>query len=83
MQPKQTAPIPPLTGQHAYGLHCPVCRAFIPIDMADLLHKNDIACLCCGLRLTINKTLSKPALDALAKVERAMQEVKETETFSR
>lgn len=66
-----------------HGLNCPVCRTFIPVDMFDLLHKNDIACPGCGLRLTINKTQSKQALDALAKVEQAVRKVRETETFTR
>lgn len=64
-----------------HGLNCPVCQAFIATSMTDLLHKGHLDCPGCGLRLTINRTQSKQALEALAKVEKSIQNLRETETF--
>lgn len=67
--------------QQVSGMNCPVCQKFIPISIEQLLHDGSIFCPHCGLQLSINRTESRHALDALAKVEDAMKKVKETETF--
>lgn len=70
-------------GQQTSGMKCPLCQGFIPISIYQLLHENGIMCPHCGLSMTINKTQSKKALDALAKVEAATRKVRETEIFKR
>lgn len=71
----------PLHGQRPYGMHCPICRGFMPVSIHDLIYKNGIECPHCGLQLTINKMQSKRALDALKKIEQACDRVDETRTF--
>lgn len=78
-----TAPRQPLAGPRISGMNCPICQNFIPISISQLLYDGGIMCPHCGLRMTINQSLSRRALDALRKVENATRRVKETETFKR
>lgn len=55
------------------GMNCPVCNAFIPISIYELLYNGAIACPSCGVSFTINRALSKPAMIALEKVVNATQ----------
>lgn len=71
----------PTTTTPTNGMSCPVCTLFIPIHFQQLLHDNGVQCPHCGLSMTINRAQSKLALDALAKVEAAIQNVRKTETF--
>jgi len=84
---QKTNPTPPATQQVAAsrisGMNCPVCQNFIPISVHQLLHEGGIMCPHCGLSMTINKSQSKRALDALEKVEEATKRVKDTENFKR
>ena len=73
----------PSSAQRPSGMSCPVCNGFIPISIFQLLHDGAIACPHCGLSLTINRSLSQPAIDALKKVEKATDQVRKTENFKR
>lgn len=53
------------------GLPCPVCQGFIPTSMQQIITDSAIICPHCGLRLTINRQLSRPAIEALKKVQQA------------
>lgn len=67
----------------AQGMQCPVCSEFIPISIYQLLHEGSITCPHCELTMTINKTQSQKALEALKKVEEATKRVRDTEKFTR
>lgn len=83
MQRSTAAPSVQPTGQRANGMNCPVCRMFIPISISHLLYDGGITCPHCGLMMTVNRSQSKQALDALKKVEDATRKVRETESFKR
>lgn len=70
-------------GQRVSGMDCPACRMFIPISISQLLYDGGIMCPHCGLMMTINKSQSRQALEALKKVEDAAKRVRETESFRR
>lgn len=70
-------------GQHVNGMNCPVCQMFIPISVSQLLYDGEIMCPYCGLTMTINKSQSNQALDALKKLEDATTKLRETESFKR
>lgn len=76
-------PVKPGAAQRVSGMNCPVCQMFIPISIPQLLYEGGIMCPHCGLMMTINKSQSKQALDALKKVEDATKKVKESQTFKR
>lgn len=83
MQRPTTAPAEPQSVQRVSGMDCPVCRKFIPISIPQLLYDGGIMCPHCGLMMTINKSLSRKALEALKKVEDATKKLRETESFKR
>ena len=82
-QKKQPYIMQPSVAQQPSGMNCPVCEGFISISIFQLLHDGAIACPHCGLSLTINRSLSQPAIDALKKVEKATDQVRKTENFKR
>lgn len=69
--------------QQPSGMPCPVCRGFIPVSIYQLLHDGTVICPHCGLSLTVNRPHSQPAMEALKKVEGAINRVRETEKFKR
>lgn len=73
----------PMPGMRVSGMDCPVCKQFIPVSIQQLLFEGSISCPHCGLSLTINRTQSKQALDALQKVQDAVCHLRETEKFRR
>lgn len=75
--PEQTA------GQRVSGLNCPDCMMFMPVSISQLLYDGGVTCPHCGLTMTINKSQSRQALDALKKVEDATKRVRDTESFRR
>ncbi|MEG1498193.1 MAG: hypothetical protein RRX93_01195 [Bacteroidales bacterium] len=82
MQTKiQTPPLQNSVPPQISGMNCPVCKGFIPISIYQLLHDTNIICPHCSLSLSINHTLSQPAMDALKKVEEANNRVRKTENF--
>lgn len=83
MQKPTTVPSGQQAGQRVSGMNCPVCQMFVPISISQLLYDGGIMCPHCGLMMTINKSQSRRALDALKKVEDATKKVRETESFKR
>lgn len=73
----------PTATQQPSGMSCPICKCFIPISIYQLLHDGAITCPHCGLSLTINRSVSQSAMNALKKVENAVSRVRETEKFKR
>ena len=53
------------------GMKCPKCGAFIRTSIFQLLTTNALVCPSCHLRLNIDRMKSKPAFDALRKVQAA------------
>ena len=56
---------------HQAGMKCPKCGAFIRTSIFQLLTTNALVCPSCHLRLNIDRMKSKPAFDALRKVQAA------------
>lgn len=85
MMESSTTTVPPErpAGQRVSGMNCPACRMFIPISASQLLYDGGITCPHCGLTMTVDKSQSRQALDALKKVEEAARKVRETESFKR
>ena len=56
------------------GIDCPQCgtRILTSIDM--ILGREPIECVQCGLKLNINQEASKPALESLKKLDRAIKD---------
>lgn len=83
MQPVLSQPAKSQTAatQQPSGMPCPVCQGFIPISIYQLLHDGAVTCPHCGLSLTVNRSHSQPAMDALKKVEGAISRVREAEKF--
>lgn len=73
----------PSTNQHVNGLECPVCKAFIPVSVSRLLQESCVVCPACGLRLTINKSQSRKAMEALEKIDAAVRNLRDKESFKR
>lgn len=73
----------PAATQQPSGMSCPICKRFIPISIYQLLHDGAIICPHCELTLTINRSVSQPAMNALKNVESAVSKVRETEKFKR
>lgn len=65
------------------GLNCPQCGEFIETTVFQLLTSHSLLCPHCRLRLTIDRYKSKPALDALRKVQLAQDNLKKKSKFNR
>lgn len=76
-QPEQTP------DQRGSGMNCPICMKFIPLSIFQLLNEGGVTCPHCGQMMTIDKLQSRPALEALKKLEKARKKLRETESFKR
>lgn len=65
------------------GLKCPQCGTFIETSIFQLLTSNALVCPACHLRLRIDKMKSRPAFDALRKVQLAQKNLEEKSHFNR
>lgn len=74
-------------GSHAQqqraGLKCRQCGTFIETSIFQLLTTNALVCPSCHLRLKIDRMKSKPAFDALRKVQWAQKNLEEKSKFRR
>ena len=61
------------------GLYCPVCEGFIPVTIQQLLFGDEILCPDCGY--SYKKGHSEAALEALRKVEEAIENLRKTGNF--
>ena len=62
---------------------CPQCGTFIETSIFQLLTTNALVCPSCHLRLKIDRMKSKPAFDALRKVQWAQKNLEEKSKFRR
>jgi len=60
------------------GIDCPECgtRILTSIDM--ILSREPISCVKCGLTLKVQQEESKPALESLQKLDRAIKKAEES-----
>ncbi len=70
-------------GQCEAGMKCPKCGAFIRTSIFQLLTTNALVCPSCHLRLNIDRMKSKPAFDALRKVQAAKDNLEKKSHFNR
>jgi transcription initiation factor IIE alpha subunit len=56
------------------GLNCPQCGIRIHFSIEALLMNPAVTCTGCGLELTIDRSESRPALDALQKLYEGIRE---------
>ena len=71
------------SAQRQSGMSCPVCNGFIPISIFQLLHDEAVTCPHCGLSLTVNRSQSQQAMDALKRLDKAMSKVRDEENLKR
>ena len=57
------------------GFKCPDCDGWINITIYEIIKGAAIVCPHCGLVLTIDKTKSNSAIDALRKVQKAQEKL--------
>ena len=57
------------------GMKCPQCGAFIETNIFELLTMQALECPDCHLKLNIDRTTSRSAMDALRKVQQAREEL--------
>lgn len=68
--------------QRRTGLNCPQCNTFIETTILQLLTSSALICPACRLRLNIDRMKSKPAFDALHKVQMAQKNLEEKSKFN-
>jgi predicted RNA-binding Zn-ribbon protein involved in translation (DUF1610 family) len=61
------------------GLPCPKCATVIPLKAEDLLFSIRFVCPNCGLAISLDRSESREALDALEEFYYAMEEIKARE----
>lgn len=64
------------------GLNCPQCGKFIETSIFQLLTSSVLYCPSCHLRLVIDRMKSKPAFDALRKVQMAQENLEKKSKFN-
>lgn len=65
------------------GLKCPQCGEFINTSIFELITSRGLQCPSCHLQLTIDRTKSKPAIEALRKVKQAQDNLEKNSHFNR
>lgn len=65
------------------GLGCPQCGTFIETTIYQLLTEQGLTCPGCHLRLNIDHTKSRPAFEALRKVQQAQKNLEEKSKFNK
>lgn len=68
--------------QQKAGMKCPQCGAFIETSIFELLTSNALTCPSYHLRLSIDRMKSKPAFDALRKVQNAQLDLEKKSKFN-
>ena len=63
------------------GMHCPVCNGFIPVKPQQLMSRDEILCPDCGYSILPHGGQSAAALEALRKVEEAIENLRKTGNF--
>ncbi len=55
------------------GVPCPKCKSRIEIKLEELLTRSYFRCKACGLELTLNRFQSRESLEALEKLQGAIE----------
>ncbi len=55
------------------GLNCPECSFKITISIEQLVSGSSIICPSCGLKLDVDDQKSKPAIEAVKKLDNALK----------
>ena len=63
------------------GIYCPICKGFIPVEFQQLLSGDEILCPDCGYSFPIKRGQSEAALEALRKVEEAIENLRKASNF--
>ena len=63
------------------GMYCPVCNGFIPVKPQQLMFRDEILCPDCGYSILPHGGQSAAALEALRKVEEAIENLRKTGNF--
>ena len=63
------------------GMYCPVCNGFIPVKPQQLMSRDEILCPDCGYSILPHGGQSAAALEALRKVEEAIENLRKTGNF--
>ena len=63
------------------GMYCPVCNGFIPVKPEQLMSRDEILCPDCGYSILPHGGQSAAALEALRKVEEAIENLRKTGNF--
>ena len=63
------------------GMYCPVCKGFIPVEPQQLMFGDEILCPDCGYSIPVDRGQSAKALEALRKVEEAIENLRKTGNF--
>lgn len=69
--------------QQRTGLKCPRCGHFIETSIFQLLTSRSLVCTSCLLRLDIDRAKSRPAFEALRKVQAAKDNLERKSHFRR
>ena len=64
---------PSAGSQQPAGLPCPKCGKLIEFRIEDLLRRSFFRCKNCGLELTLNRAQSRESLEALGKLQGAIE----------
>lgn len=65
------------------GMKCPQCGEFIETSIFQLLTTCALVCPSCHLKLNIDRMKSRPAFDALRKVQAAQENLEKKSHFRR
>ena len=63
------------------GMYCPVCKGFIPVEPQQLMFGDEILCPDCGYSILADRGQSAAALEALRKVEEAIENLRKASNF--
>ena len=63
------------------GMYCPVCNGFIPVKPQQLMSGDEILCPDCGYSILPDRGQSAAALEALRKVEEAIENLRKASNF--
>lgn len=63
----------PPSAEHRSGIPCPKCSTLIELRITDLLRRSIFRCRQCGLELTLNRFQSRDSLEALNKLQGALE----------
>ena len=64
--------------EHKPGMECPECKFFMEFSIVSLLRENKHVCPGCGLCLTMDRSASRGAMQALNQLQTAVENIDST-----